>query len=440
MDRYHFIDYYKILSVEPNASAREIEESHRILRFRFSNRDILPDTEEGERREALLEEAFSVLSDPDQRARYDRLYRTVYADLTDTQTGIPEIDRRFSKRKRDRIIFLATLVLVLSISLFALLAYPGQTDEEEQLSAAEDGVFKVALLVPSTITDGGWSQSAYRGLMNIERDLGAEIVYEEVADKNGIARAVRQYGDENYDLIIGHGYQYSVHFKELSHEYKDTIFLTNGGVYINNNLSAVEVELEKVSYIAGAIAAKLTESGKLGCIGGEDIPSVSKTFNGFRLGAQSINPDIEVQISYIGNWNDPRAGYEEALIMIRNGVDILYGNANATGLGVIKAAEESGVYVFGQDSDQSPYAPEQVIASMFQDTPKTYMMVARSVLDGTFERGKRIVVGFQGDHMKLLWNDAVRRTLPESVVALENVIKNEFMLGNLEVPGEQDMR
>ena len=440
MDRYHFIDYYKVLSVERNASKQEIDESYQLLAFRYKTKDILPEADDAEQREALIEKAYEVLTDPRKKKEYDQIYDDVYQRMRHSDTEIPRLDSDRKSSFAKGAVFGVIAILILALSFYSVFSQAEPPDEPEEVLATEDGVFKVALLVPSTITDGGWSQSAYQALLQIEKELDAEIIYTEAATEEEIEAMAHQYGQENYDLIIGHGYQYSEPFKDISPKYKDTIFLTNGGLYINNNLSAIEVELEQVSYIAGAIAAKLSQSNQLGCIGGVDMPPISKTFVGFELGAKSINPDIEVSVSYIGSFDDPRAGYEEALRMIRSGVDVLYGNANATGLGVIKAADEKGIYVFGQDSDQSAFSPEYLVASMFQDTSKTYMMVAKSILENRFENGQRIIVGFEDEHIKLLWNETVRETMPEDILAMENTIQAEFINGNLEVPREKDMK
>lgn len=441
MDRYHFIDYYKVLSVERNASRQEIEESYKLLVFRYNIKDILPEAKDAEQRKDLIEKAYTILIDPKKRKEYDAIYDDVYDRITNQKAEIPKIKGQQRIKGFKIIISLLLILMVLSLSFLAVNRFDKEAEQEEpsDLLAGDDGIFKVALLVPSTITDGGWSESAYQGLLQIERELQAHIVYVEAVSREDIIKMANQYGKENYDLIIGHGYQYSEPFKDISPKYKDSVFITNGGKYINNNLTAIEFELEKVSYIAGAVAAKLTKTNILGCIGGEDIPSVSKTFLGFKLGAKSINPDIKVSISYIGSWNDPRAGYDEALKMIRLGTDVLYGNANATGLGVIQAADENQVYVFGQDSDQSAYSPDYLVASMFQDTPKTYMMVAKSIVDNQFENGKRIVVGFEDDYVKLLWNSNLKQILPESVLAMEPALKEKFITDNIEIPGEQDM-
>jgi basic membrane lipoprotein Med (substrate-binding protein (PBP1-ABC) superfamily) len=440
MDRYHFIDYYKVLSVEKDASKQEIEESYQLIAFRYKTKDILPESEDADERYALLEKAYDVLTDTKEKKEYDKIYDEVYQRVKQSETGIPKLQNRKREKLIRNMIYLVIAILILSISLLTVLNREEKTEKPVEVLAGDDGVFKVALLVPNTITDGGWAESAYQGLMQIEKELGAEIVYAEAATEEEIVSIARQYGEENYDLIIGHGEQYSIYFKDISPKYKDSIFITNGGVYINNNLTVIEVKLEKVSYIAGAIAAKLTTSNKLGCIGGIDMPPIAKTFNSFILGAKSINPDVQVSTVYIGSFNDPRAGYEEAQRMIGLGIDVLYGNANATGLGVIKAADENMVYVFGQDSDQSAYSPDYLVASMFQDTQKTYMMVARSILENHFERGKRITVGLEGEHVKLLWNNKVKAILPESILSMEKTIQSEFMSGDLEVPGEQDLK
>ncbi len=342
-------------------------------------------------------------------------------------------------------------MLIVMLAVAVLLAAVGCTDAaapvpdpdpgllESLEPAPVEGPFKVALLVPSTVTDKGWSQSAYEALLLIERYLGAEISYVEAGPRQAKIDAATRFAEEGYHLIFGHGFQYSEPFLQVSPLYPKTVFVTAGGEHVTGNQLVLENMLEQVTYVAGAIAANMTETRKIACIGGVNIPSVAKTFEGFRRGIHSVDPSIEVHISYVGSWDNITGGYEEALRLIDEGYDILYPNANAVGLGVIKAADENGVWVFGQSIDQSDLSPEYMIASMTENHRNSYMEIATRVQEGTWEPGQRVQFGLSQGVIDLTWNDQVRRELPPEILVIQHNLEGRIKAGEIYIPSETEM-
>src|SRR5205807_7003959 len=117
---------------------------------------------------------------------------------------------------------------------------------------------------------------------------------------------------------------------------------------------------------------------RLGMIGGTELPPVVESFRAFEQGARSSNRAVQTTTSYIGNWDDVSAGKEQALAQLSRGIDVIFQNADAAGLGVFQAVRESKkALVFGSNSNQNDVAPEVTIASVVIDLPLAFYLVAR---------------------------------------------------------------
>ena len=331
-------------------------------------------------------------------------------------------------------------VLVLMI-MFVLVGCGGGEDtpaEPENGAAGEKEEFKVALLTPGSINDQGWNAAAYAGLKAIEAEFGAEISHVETPNPGDKRDAFTDYAERWYDLIIGHSFAYQDSALEGAPDYPDTIFVTIGGANTAPNLAPFMVKSEDPAYLAGIIAAMVSKTGKAGFIGGSEIPSIEKTLVGYELGAKSINPDFEVLSTWVGNLTDVNVGYEAALSQIREGADVIYSNANAVELGVLKATDEEGIYSFGMTTDKSHLSPEHMIGSVIVKIDQVYVEIARRVIEGEFE-GSQNEVGLIDDTVELKWNDNVKQQLPQEVIDTVNETIEKIMSGEFRVPGELDL-
>ena len=146
-------------------------------------------------------------------------------------------------------------------------------------------------------------------------------------------------------------------------------------------------ELEQATYLAGFLGARMSQTGKLGLVGGIDLPSIRSTFVAFRAGALAARPDIAVREVFIGNFDDTAAAREAALALLEEGADVLLHQANDAGRGVFRAVSDRAaagarVYAFGTNRDQNGMAPDVVLASATLDIPAAFVEVARRVRDG----------------------------------------------------------
>ncbi|MEI7885557.1 MAG: BMP family ABC transporter substrate-binding protein, partial [Clostridia bacterium] len=231
---------------------------------------------------------------------------------------------------------------------------------------------KIALLVPSSPTDGGWGQVGAEAVKVAGDKYGCTISIIEAGTADKMKSEAEALGDEGYDIIFGHGGQYAAPFGEIAANYPDTFFVTAGGNVVSKNQFPVLASAERYAYVEGAIAAKLTKTNKMGCVVGGDFPSYTKTSRGFTLGAQSVNPAIVVTTTVltVGDMNE---AYESTMSQINAGADVVWSNANQATLGSAKAATEKGVYFFGMVSDMSKDAPTVCVASVTQDFKVIYV-------------------------------------------------------------------
>ena len=279
--------------------------------------------------------------------------------------------------------------------------------------------FKVAMLLPGSISDAGWNALAYEGLKAIEKQLGAEISHAETRTPTDQEEQFRSYALDGYHLVFGHGYEFQDPAKAVAPDFPETIFITSSGGTVTDNISATNFRVEQPAYLLGMIAGMMTQTNKLGVLGGQNIPSVNSTFMAFEGGAKSVNPDVEVSWVYVGNWEDIGKGKELSLAQISEGVDFIFPNADAAGLGAYEAAElaqKEGktVYTFGANRDKSDISPSTVIANAVI-TPKAFVKIAKIIKEDAFKPQIYTFNMRTDEAITLVYNPALKDKVPEPV-------------------------
>ena len=323
--------------------------------------------------------------------------------------------------------------------VLALLVALGCTrDQGAERSGAATGSgrrsgFRVALLTPGPISDQSWNAGAYQGLLRIRDSLGAQISHIQTKTPAEFEENFRQYGAQGYDLVFGHGFEFQDAAARVAPDYPKTVFVTTSGNRVAPNLAGMVFGFEDASYLAGIVAGEMTRGNVLGVIGGTELPPVKSSFVAFEAGARSVNPKVRVLTAYIGNWDDASAGKEQALAQIDRGADVIFQNADAAGLGVIRAARERNVWVFGSNSDQNAVAPSVTLGSVVIDLPHAFLTVGRQVKDHTFRPGV-IYLGTKSEVVRLVLNPVLGDRLPARVRADVEAARERIAAGTLEPP------
>ena len=281
---------------------------------------------------------------------------------------------------------LATLIVAIGV-----VAVPGCRGGDTAKAPTEDS-FKAALMTPGPISDDGWNASAYEGLQLIKSQLGAEVAHKESTNEGEFKQDFRDFARRDYDIIFGHGFEFSNHARDVAAEFPDTYFVTTGGLPDNAraNYAPVVFVLDEAMYLLGVIAGDMTTTNKLGLIGGQEIPPVTAAFDAFMMGARSVNPGVTFTTSYVGNWHEAVKAREQAAAQIREGADFIVQNADKGGLGVFQAVKEArdkgrNIYAFGTNRNQNGIEPTVVIASAVSKIPEAFANLAKQARDGEFE-------------------------------------------------------
>jgi len=259
------------------------------------------------------------------------------------------------------------LKITLIMLLLAALLLPACAGEEAKVVEVAE-LFRVAVVMPSAITDLAFSQSMYDALVVIQEERGAEnfeIVYSEgmfVVDD--AAAAIRDYASQGFDLVIAHGSQYGSSLQEIAPDFLETSFAwgTTVDTFGMPNVFAYEAKSEEGGYVNGVMAAMLSESGVLGVVGPIETGDAKLYVDGFAVGAAATNADVQVNTNWIGSFADVALASEAAQTHIGAGADVLTGTAQMV-VGAIGVAKENDVLWFGTQANQTSLAPSIVVAN-----------------------------------------------------------------------------
>jgi len=292
---------------------------------------------------------------------------------------------------------------------------------------AQMGTFRVAVVMPSAINDLAFSQSMYDALLRVQAEMGGpekfEIVYSEnmfVVDD--AAAAIRDYATQGFDLVIAHGSQYGSSLQEIAPDFPETSFAwgTTLDTFGQPNIFAYEAAADEGGYVNGVLAASMTTSKVIGVVGPIETGDAKLYVDGFKAGVLATNPDITVNVNYIGSFSDVALAAEAANTHISAGADVLTGTAQMV-VGAIGKAEEANALWFGTQSNQTSLAPKIVVASQVYHWEVVLNEMLDLIKGGTLG-GKSFAINLANGGEVIEYNPAY--TVPAEAQALaEEAIK-----------------
>jgi basic membrane protein A and related proteins len=249
--------------------------------------------------------------------------------------------------------------------------------------------------------DQSFNDAAAKGMDQAVEEFGMESQESEAADgepESAREERLRTFADAGYSPIIAVGFAYSESVAKVAPDYPDVSFaiIDDEGAQGDNIANLVFAE-EQGSFLVGAAAALKTETDHVGFIGGVEVPLIQKFEAGFVAGAQEVNPDIEIDITYLtqapdfSGFNDPAKGKTAAQGMFDSGADVVYHAAGGSGGGLFEAASESDNWAIGVDSDQYELADESVrdviLTSMLKNVDVAVYEFLTEINDGNVPSG-----------------------------------------------------
>ena len=268
------------------------------------------------------------------------------------------------------------LSLVLIVVLFTACAAPPAAPAANPDTPAQQPAepFRIAVVMPSAVTDMAFSQSMYDALKAIQAEMGGESALELKYSENmfsvpDAAAAIRDYASQGFDIVFAHGSQYGSSVEEIAKDFPNTTFAwgTDVNTFGLPNVYAYTAAAEQGGYVNGVIAAMLTEAKKIGVTGPVEVGDAKTYIDGFVQGVASVDPTIEVSMTWTGSFSDVALMNEAAKTHIAAGADALTGSSQSV-VGSIGAAKDAGgVLWFGTQFDQASLAPEFVVSSQVYD-------------------------------------------------------------------------
>jgi basic membrane protein A len=335
------------------------------------------------------------------------------------------------ERKVKKIVKAVSLVLV-SVLLLGLVAACGPAEEAtpEPVEQPEGKELRVALVLIGPISDQSFNAMAYEGLTAIEEQLGLEVAFAESVPPAEFDETYRSFSDEGYDIIIGHGFEFGEPAAKIAPEYPDIYYLVNNGDVSGPNLASLEPVFEEAGFLVGALAGLMTESNRVGAVGGMEFPIIVRGIEAFGAGAKHVNPDVEATTAYIGTLDDVARGKEAGLAQISTGVDVIFHIANEAGVGVIEACKDEGAYAIGFGFDQNSLAPETVLTSFTVSYSALMVEGVKRILDGTFV-GEIQKYGLEVGAVDI---SPYHGTVPDDVASEIEKVRQDIIDGNVDVP------
>src|SRR5438270_4970844 len=217
---------------------------------------------------------------------------------------------------------------------------------------------KIAMLTTGPVTDEGWNQMAYQGLVAL-KTAGYTVANTENVAQADQASDIESYVNQGFNVIVGHGFEYGDSLTAAAAKHPNVNFIQIGGIAKGTNLKSYIFNPGEGGYVAGVLASKLSKANKWGFVGAVKIPSIEADELAYEQAIKAANPSASIVAAYSGSFSDVNTAHEAALAQVSAGVDVILANGDNANVGAINAVKEKGpnVLVIGWTLDQSHLAP-----------------------------------------------------------------------------------
>ncbi|MHA4990157.1 BMP family lipoprotein [Cetobacterium somerae] len=292
------------------------------------------------------------------------------------------------------------------------------------------------ILAMGGLGDKSFNDSAYAGLLKAQKDFDIEIKYVEPNSWMEDAYFLEEYSQNGFDLIIATSYTAQDAMEDISSKFPDTKYaIVDTRAKEGENIASLVFDESEGSFLVGAIAAKMSKTGKVGFIGALDIPLINRFKSGYEQGAKYVNPNISVITTYVGGdapFSDPLKGKEHAYSLANQGVDVIYHASGNTGIGVLEGVKEKGIYGIGVDCDQDDIVKGQVLTSMLKNVNNAIYKVIEDTVNGEF-KGQVYNFGLKENGVGTTDFKYTKEIIGSENIEFVEQIKQDIILGKIKV-------
>lgn len=306
-----------------------------------------------------------------------------------------------------------------------------------QNAVAEDKAFSPAIVYGlGTKFDKSFNEAAYQGMEKFKQETGIPYKESETMNETHGEQYLRQLARRGSDIIVTTGFDQSKPVEKVAKEFPNVKFTLIDAVVDLPNVQSIVFKDHEGSFLVGALAAMKSQTGKLGFVGGMDIPLIKRFSCGYIQGAKYVNKDIELFQNMVGTtqaaWADPTKGGELAISQFERGVDVIYSAAGRSGVGVLQAAADKDKYGIGVDSNQNYLYPGHVLTSMVKRIDLAAYRAVKDAHDGTWKPGV-VHYGVKDDGVEWAYDEYNKSLISEDMLAKLKQMKQDIIDGKIKI-------
>ena len=307
---------------------------------------------------------------------------------------------------------------------------------------AAGGMAQAEDFTPAVVFDMGgkfdksFNEAAFNGAEQFKADTGVEYRDFEVTNPSMREQALRNMARRGAQVVVAMGFAQAAAVETVAQEFPETKFTLIDMVVDLPNVQSVIFKEHEGSFLVGMAAAMASKTGKVGFVGGMDIPLIRKFALGYVEGAKHVNPDIDIFQNMTGTtpsaWNDPTRGGELARSQFDRGADVVYAAAGGTGIGVYQAAKDAGKLAIGVDSNQNYIHPGTMLTSMIKRVDVAVYESFKAAQEGTWQGGIQIL-GLAEDGVGWALDEHNRSLISAEIEAAVEQARKDIIAGNIAV-------
>jgi basic membrane protein A len=287
------------------------------------------------------------------------------------------------------------------------------------------------------VNDNSFNQSAWEGLQRFKADTRSEVDYLQSQGDADYVPNLNQFARNGWDLTWGIGFMMGDAMKEVADQNPNANFGIIDAVVEAPNVVSTTFKEQEGSFLVGVVAGLMTDSNKIGFVGGMEIPVITRFEVGFVAGVKAVNPDAQVIINYTGAFDAPDQGKAAAATIYDDGADIIFHAAGSTGDGVFNEASErlkngKKVWVIGVDKDQAQtFGHDVTLTSMMKYVDEAVYIMSNSLLEGNFPGGEIRSLGLKENGVGLPKDNP---NVPADILAQVDDYSAQIISGEIVVP------
>ncbi|MGB9785410.1 MAG: BMP family protein [Fervidicoccaceae archaeon] len=298
--------------------------------------------------------------------------------------------------------------------------------------------YKLAAIFPGSVSDADFNTLGYLAINKAGATFGIPTSYSENVAVPDASRVLTEYINLGYNILWVHGAQFNAAAFQLASQYPNVIFIVETDGPLANqskNVWNIDRNFPTGFYVLGAIASQVTNTGKIGYLGGIDLPFSIAELNAVLMAVRTYNSSVQVIANWVGDFNDAVKTRSIAQSMISQGVDVILSSVNLGNYGLFEAVKNTTVLVATKYTDKSSFAPKNYITSYVQD----YSVALNYILDRIINYNEtsgyyKMQFGFQGQPGTACYIQLPLRNVPSSINNFTQEIISKIVNGQIVVP------